>query len=42
MTTGGTVTGMTDGFLNAGTVMEKEHGDVLQTVKETGNGNRGC
>lgn len=42
MITGGTATGMTDGFLNAETAMEKEHGNVLQTVKETGNGNRGC
>ena len=42
MTTGGTATGMTDGFPNAGTAMEKEHGNVLQTVKETSNGNRGC
>jgi len=29
MTTGGTATGMTDGFPNAGTALEKEHGDVL-------------
>ena len=42
MTTGGTVTGMTDGFPSAGTALEKEHGDALQTVKETSNGNRSC
>ena len=29
MTTGGTATGMTDGFPSAGTALEKEHGDVL-------------
>ena len=42
MTTGGTATGMTDGFPNAETAMEKEHGNVLQTVKEINNGNRSC
>ncbi len=29
MTTGGTATGMTDGFPSAETALEKEHGDVL-------------
>lgn len=42
MTTGGTATGMTDGFPSAETAMEKEHGNVLQTAKEIDDGNRSC